>query len=92
MTCELLVFLTNYTYCVCAHTMTRAILKSYTFYRFSSAGDVPRIKELFPNARIHHIPGAGHWAHFEKPTEFLQLTREFLSSNTENKSDCQQTV
>ena len=47
---------------------------------FCRAADVPRIKELFPLTTISHIPGSSHWPHVDKPAEFLQLIREFLSN------------
>ncbi len=40
----------------------------------------PRIKELFPKARVAKIPGAGHWLHAEKPREFEAAVRVFLNS------------
>lgn len=38
------------------------------------------IRRLFPAAEFVAIPGAGHWLHAEKPKEFLDATRAFLSS------------
>lgn len=37
-----------------------------------------KIKNLFPNARIAKIPGAGHWLHADKPREFEAALRVFL--------------
>jgi len=31
------------------------------------------VNTLFPNAEISIIKDAGHWIHFEKPTEFLDV-------------------
>lgn len=39
----------------------------------------PLIQSLFPAARFARIPGAGHWLHAEKPREFEQALRVFLS-------------
>lgn len=39
----------------------------------------PTIKALFPAARFAKIPGAGHWLHAEKPREFEETLRVFLS-------------
>jgi esterase len=39
----------------------------------------PAIKALFPNARFAKIPGTGHWLHAEKPREFEQTLRVFLT-------------
>ncbi len=38
------------------------------------------INQLFPNARIETIKGAGHWVHAEKPEELLDVIRDFLKS------------
>ena len=40
----------------------------------------PRIRHLFPQARIARIDGAGHWVHAEQPNAFLQTVAPFLSS------------
>lgn len=37
------------------------------------------IRTLFPAARFAKIPGAGHWLHAEKPREFEETLRVFLS-------------
>ncbi len=37
------------------------------------------IRALFPAARFARIPGAGHWLHAEKPREFEETLRVFLS-------------
>lgn len=39
----------------------------------------PRIKELFPRARMVKIPDAGHWLHAERPREFEAAVRAFLN-------------
>ena len=33
---------------------------------------VPLVKEIYPDANIVDIPGAGHWLHAEKPKEFTK--------------------
>ncbi|MCK4559623.1 MAG: alpha/beta fold hydrolase [Calditrichia bacterium] len=40
--------------------------------------DEQRIIEIFPHASIIEIPGATHWVHAEKPSEFLVALRSFL--------------
>jgi pimeloyl-ACP methyl ester carboxylesterase len=45
---------------------------------YVTSDDRPRIKSLFPNARMARIPGAGHWLHAEKPREFEAALRAFL--------------
>lgn len=37
------------------------------------------IVELFPNAILEVVKGAGHWLHVEKPNEFINLLRSFLN-------------
>ncbi len=38
------------------------------------------IRALFPRARFAKIPGAGHWLHAEKPREFEETVRVFLTA------------
>ena len=42
--------------------------------------DHPDILELFPRAQFFYIPGAGHWVHAQKPTEFIDVVLKFLKS------------
>ncbi|MCC5989022.1 MAG: alpha/beta fold hydrolase [Pararhodobacter sp.] len=37
------------------------------------------IRSLFPRARMAKLAGAGHWLHAEKPREFEQVLRSFLT-------------
>jgi pimeloyl-ACP methyl ester carboxylesterase len=46
--------------------------------KYVSAEDEPRIRQLFPRARIRTIAEASHWVHADEPEEFLRLLREFL--------------
>ena len=39
----------------------------------------PVIARLFPEAEHTVIEGAGHWVHPERPAEFLDRVRPFLS-------------
>jgi esterase len=41
----------------------------------------PVIDELFPNAQLQVIAGAGHWLHAEKPDAFNNLVNSFLVAN-----------
>ena len=42
-------------------------------------GDSPRIiRNIFPNAEISMVPGAGHWVHIDQPESFLTQVTEFL--------------
>ncbi|TGD44279.1 alpha/beta fold hydrolase [Pseudotabrizicola sediminis] len=38
------------------------------------------IRALFPSARFAKIPGTGHWLHAEKPREFEDTVRVFLTA------------
>lgn len=38
------------------------------------------IRELFPKARFARLPGAGHWLHADKPREFEEAARVFLTA------------
>ncbi len=40
--------------------------------------DFPNIISHFPQAKILAIENAGHWLHAEKPTEFLEMSLNFL--------------
>lgn len=48
---------------------------SIFFYR---EDDYSSIKELFPKAEFVVIPGAGHWVHSERPSEFITTLCNFL--------------
>ena len=39
-------------------------------------GDIPVIREIYPEARFVDIPGAGHWLHAEQPELFLKAVLE----------------
>lgn len=38
------------------------------------------IRALFPKARFAKLPGAGHWLHADKPREFEETVRVFLTA------------
>ncbi|MBY0427044.1 MAG: alpha/beta fold hydrolase [Cytophagales bacterium] len=40
--------------------------------------DTEQIKHIFTHSEIVSIPGAGHWVHAEKPTEFLSALEGFI--------------
>lgn len=40
--------------------------------------DTSLIREIFPQAEIQTIAGAGHWVHFDVPDEFLKIVIQFL--------------
>jgi pimeloyl-ACP methyl ester carboxylesterase len=42
------------------------------------AGDLARIRELFPRATMAAIPNAGHWVHADAPEEFARVVEDFL--------------
>tara|TARA_R110002073_G_scaffold114291_3_gene251448 strand:+ start:1025 stop:1795 length:771 start_codon:yes stop_codon:yes gene_type:complete len=39
------------------------------------------IKQIFPQAEIVTLKGAGHWLHAEKPQEYVRLTLDFLKKD-----------
>jgi pimeloyl-ACP methyl ester carboxylesterase len=39
-----------------------------------------RILDLFPQAHIAKIPGAGHWVHVDQPQALLETLKDFLTS------------
>lgn len=43
-------------------------------------GQISRLGSYFSEYRVDVIPGAGHWLHAEKPTEFLSVLNLFLES------------
>ncbi len=44
--------------------------------------DLPSIRRLFPKARLHAIPQAGHLVHVENPDVFLREVRSFLTAQS----------
>lgn len=42
--------------------------------------DLPEIKRIFPNSQVQTIQGAGHWVQAEKPTEFVDVLMNFITS------------
>lgn len=47
-------------------------------YTFNA--DSRLIHQIFPNANMVTIPGAGHWVHADKPVEFYNMVNSFLIS------------
>ena len=45
-------------------------------WRASSA----QLIDLLPDARLHVLPGCGHWTMIEKTAEFLAVVRPFLNA------------
>lgn len=45
---------------------------------YINPADEPLIYELFPQAKIPVIAGAGHWVHADAPEAFLRLVLDFL--------------
>jgi pimeloyl-ACP methyl ester carboxylesterase len=48
---------------------------------FIEESDKSIIQNLFPNANIHTIPGAGHYLHYLNADEFLRVSANFLVSS-----------
>ncbi|MFT4833286.1 MAG: esterase [Marinoscillum sp.] len=42
--------------------------------------DMTSINEMFPNAKLITVEGAGHWVHAEKPKELLSVLFDFLKA------------
>jgi len=40
----------------------------------------PVIRDLFPKSRFARLPGVGHWLHAEKPRDFEETVRVFLTA------------
>jgi pimeloyl-ACP methyl ester carboxylesterase len=40
--------------------------------------DLAGIHQLFPEATLVTVPGAGHWVHADQPDAFARITRDFL--------------
>lgn len=40
--------------------------------------DETLIREIYPEARIISIPGAGHWLHVEKPDAFIKAVQSYI--------------
>jgi pimeloyl-ACP methyl ester carboxylesterase len=40
--------------------------------------DLPLIKEMFPQATLETVAGAGHWVHAEKPAEVMKAVGSFI--------------
>jgi len=41
-----------------------------------------RVRTVRPDARIHYVPGAGHWAQFENPDAVVRLLNDFHAPDT----------
>jgi pimeloyl-ACP methyl ester carboxylesterase len=48
---------------------------------FIEESDKSIIQNLFPNANIHTIPGAGHYLHYLNADEFLRVSANFLTAS-----------
>ncbi len=51
--------------------------------RYVKDEDWQDIQQLFTNARLETIEGAGHWVHAEKPDEVVKLVRAFFKLTIE---------
>ncbi len=47
--------------------------------KYIQAKDQELILNLFPNAKLHTVEGAGHWVQAEKPTQFVDEVLSFLA-------------
>lgn len=49
--------------------------------KYVTSSDLAQIWDLFPNAHVATVEGAGHWVHAEKPEEFANVVLEFLEAH-----------
>ena len=70
--------------CVCVCTQGKALTGLIsvfcTFSLCCRSANIPEIMRLFPQVKVKHIPGAGHWLHHDRPEEFLEIVGEFVRS------------
>jgi pimeloyl-ACP methyl ester carboxylesterase len=52
---------------------------------------LPIILEIFPNAELKMIEGAGHNVHYEKPNEFINVLKPFLTQSSPSSSSSSST-
>ncbi len=45
---------------------------------YVTPADAARFAELFPQAQMHAVAGAGHWVHADKPVEFIAVLQQAL--------------
>jgi pimeloyl-ACP methyl ester carboxylesterase len=48
--------------------------------RYIQDEDMTRILQIFPEAQLKTIAGAGHWVHADAPQEFTDVVRRFLEA------------
>ncbi|PIQ60080.1 MAG: alpha/beta hydrolase [Bacteroidetes bacterium CG12_big_fil_rev_8_21_14_0_65_60_17] len=46
---------------------------------YLDASDMLRVRARFPDARLHVLPGVGHWVHAEAPDAFSEAVLSFLT-------------
>lgn len=46
---------------------------------YLTAKQKPTVERIFPSNEWVTIPGAGHWVHVEKPNEFVDIVKEYLT-------------
>lgn len=66
-------------------TDAKEVTAPILFLRGSESGyiydeDIPVIRDIFPNAIVQTIEGAGHWVQAEKPAEFVAAVLDFVSA------------
>lgn len=77
----------NYDALIEAPSAERAVPSRACFMRggrsnFVADADIPRIRQLFPNAEIVTFADAGHWLHVDAPDRFYQTVIEFLTGDS----------
>ncbi|MGQ0827130.1 MAG: alpha/beta fold hydrolase [Bacteroidota bacterium] len=48
---------------------------------YISDDDMDQILDIFPDAILETVTGAGHWVHAEKPKEFFEAVADFIKDN-----------
>lgn len=81
--------ISNYDALTEAVNADRAVATRTCFIRagrtnFIGDADIPRIRQLFPNAEIVTVTDAGHWVHIDAADRFYQTVTGFLSGDRVN--------
>jgi esterase len=53
---------------------------------YLSPSQEPIVRRLFPQADVTVVPGAGHWVHAEKPTDFLRVLDDVMAGTAQEST------
>ncbi|GAA99677.1 uncharacterized protein L969DRAFT_23563 [Mixia osmundae IAM 14324] len=56
-----------------------SMLRDGELSKYLNRKSIAVAREYFPEMQLETVTGAGHWVHSEKPSEFMQLMREFCA-------------